>query len=212
LNILQRFVKYVFFSKSQKYLLELYNHGYLYERGFVKSKETGEVVFQDGSPAPWLSYPFLDFFLPRLTSSTSIFEYGMGNSTLCYDRMVDQLYAIEHDPAWFQKIHSKLLNSQNYKLVDEGDFVRSISLFERRFKVIIIDGLLRNECMTVCVDYLEEDGVIILDDSEREEYQTTMEGLQKRGFRSLGFVGMKAFGRHATETTLFYRSANWLNI
>lgn len=212
MNIIQRIIKYIFFSKDQKYLLELVNHGYLYDHGFVKSKVVGEVVFQDGSPAPWLSYPFLDFFLPKLDFSISLFEYGMGNSTLHYNTIIDHHFGIEHDAIWFEKLMERNLTRKSFKLVSEEEFVKSIALFERRFQLIIIDGIKRNECLKFCVDFLEPDGVIVLDDSERPQYSEEIDKLKQSGFKGLDFKGMKAFGRHASCTSLYYRENNWLNI
>jgi len=42
---------------------------------------------------------------------------------------------------------------------------------DEKFVVIIIDGLFRNECIRASVKHLSKDGIIILDDSERDDYE-----------------------------------------
>ena len=201
----------MFFSKSQKYVLELVAHGYLFDHGFVESKKTGDVVFKDGSPQPWLSYPFLDFFIPRLKNDISLFEYGLGNSTRYFSKKVIHHNGVEHDQSWFAKIE-KELGGDNFKFVDEANYVSSISDFGKKYNLIIVDGILREKCLMYCKDFLEEDGVIILDDAERNEYVESSNALLQQGFNRLDFVGMKAFGRHASSTAIFYKKGNWLNI
>lgn len=187
------------------------NHGYLFDNGFVRSKIEGEVVFKDGSPAPWLSYPFLEFFIPRLKSSISLFEYGLGNSSLFFMDKLGDHYGVEHDIVWYEKLQESI-DTEKLKLVKKKDFSDSISNFGRKFQVIIIDGILRNECLNKCTEFLEPDGIIILDDAEREEYAHEIKNLKLKGFKSLEFYGMKAFGRHSSSTNIYYRSNNWLNI
>lgn len=212
MNFLQRAVKYLFFSKSQKYLLELHSHGYLFDQGFVKSKDLDQVVFADGTPAPWLSYPFLDFFIPRLNKSFSLFEYGLGNSSLYYSTKIEDHFGVEHDSKWYEILMDKHLNGDNFKNCSDLDYINAIDSFDRKFDIIIIDGILREECIVKAMDYLTSRGVIILDDSERSIFLDSKELLRKAQFRSLPFFGMKAYGRHNSSTTVFYRPDNCLDI
>ena len=124
MNWLQRIVKRMFFSSDQRYLLEMYNHGYVFESGFIRSYKTKEVVFNDGGPAPWFNYSFLDFLMPRLSDSHVIFEYGLGNSTKYFNTISKHCYGVEHDEHWYSKLMSGSISKDNYYLLQGGEYVK----------------------------------------------------------------------------------------
>ncbi len=83
---------------------------------------------------------------------------------------------------------------------------------ELRFDVIIVDGLFRNECITASLMHLSEAGVIILDDSERDEYNEGIAFLIQSGFRQLNFSGIAPGIFFRKCTTIFYKDKNCMNI
>ena len=52
-----------------------------------------------------------------------------------------------------------------------GDYSKSVVSTDRKFSIIIVDGRDRVNCILKSTSSLSQDGVLILDDSEREEYQ-----------------------------------------
>ena len=60
------------------------------------------------------------------------------------------------------------------------------------------------------LECLANDGVIILDDSNR--YEETTAFLEEGEFRKLVFKGLKPNGHSVYESTIFYRDDNCLNI
>ena len=59
---------------------------------------------------------------------------------------------------------------------------------------------------------MTELGVIILDDSERKEYQQTFELMKQEGFKSLTFTSIKPLAFKLASTTVFYKKNNCLDI
>jgi hypothetical protein len=51
-------------------------------------------------------------------------------------------------------------------------------------------------------------GVLVLDDSEREEYRPGLEALQRAGFKSIAFWGISPGEFYNKSTTVFYRPDN----
>jgi tRNA A58 N-methylase Trm61 len=187
----------------------------LVDTGWINSFLSKEPVDKNDSPIPWLTYPAISFLSERLNIDLTIFEYGSGNSTLFYSKIVKKVIAVEHEKEWFEKIKSKLqANSEIVfsKLDYDGVYCKTIKNANQSFDIIIIDAEDRVNCIKHCFDKLRENGVIILDDSEREEYQEGIEILKQKGFRRLDFWGIAAGFIHQKNTTIFYRDSNCLNI
>ena len=52
--------------------------------GWFSEFKTGEPVDKNFEPLPWLTYPFIDFIIERLSKEFSVFEIGNGNSALIF--------------------------------------------------------------------------------------------------------------------------------
>ncbi len=121
------------------------------------------------------------------------FEWGSGSSTLYYGSRLpfgSFWQSIEHDADWYEQTALKIAqwNPQhmNVKHVppdrpwlnngDDGSYeiFRKYVLYPttlgKKFSVILVDGRARVQCMAVAWELLEDDGVMILHDAERSEY------------------------------------------
>ncbi|HMR18622.1 MAG TPA: FkbM family methyltransferase, partial [Sphingobacterium sp.] len=167
------------------------------------------------NPIPWLTYSFLDFLDGRLHNDMTLFEYGSGNSTLFFAKHVKYVRSIEHDRAWYDKVKTSAPENvmiSHIPMENISDYERAITLEPQLYDIILIDGRRRVACLKNAVDQLSERGVIILDDSEREEYSEAFTFLQERGFKHLPFSGIAIGAIHNKSTTVFYRANNTLAI
>ena len=187
---------------------------YLYESGWMQSYTSKKPINSAGEPMPWLSLPFVHFLEPKLKDNMQMFEYGAGYSTLYFKERVGLIHGVEHDKGWLDQIADHL-NSSNveiqYKSLDEG-YVKAIAQSGIKYDLIIVDGRMREQCALFAADYLSEQGVLILDDSEREKYGAVPLLLEKKGFKKIDFWGMALGGVHKKNTSLFYRANNILEI
>ncbi len=194
-----------------KLLLLHRREGYFVESGWINSLEKKLPVDKDDKPIPWLTYSFIEFLNGRLKSDQVIFEYGCGNSTLFYSQKVGNVTAAEHNREWYKKI-SKLIPSNvtllYNELIYDGDYCRIVKRLKKKYDIIIIDGRDRVNCIKNAVPALKADGVIVLDDSEREEYREGIELLLKKGFKKIDFWGFSPGLFYNKCTTLFYRTRN----
>jgi hypothetical protein len=92
-----------------------------------------------------------------------------------------------------------------------GEYCRSANRASP-YDIIVVDGRDRVNCIRHAVDALSEVGVIVLDNSEREEYGVACTFLESRGFRRLPLRGLAPLVNYVSETSLFYRSANVLGL
>ncbi|GAA0892351.1 hypothetical protein GCM10009122_20300 [Fulvivirga kasyanovii] len=199
--------------KRIKFLLGLNFSGFFLETGYFKSIEAGHPVDLEGNPIPWLSYSFLYFIDPRLNSKLRMFEYGSGNSTIYFAKRIKSITSVEHDPNWYKVVRSKVGGNAELHLLNlDETYVSQIQKTDSKFDLILVDGRMRVKCIMESYKYLSEDGVIIVDDSQREKYQEGLNFLLSNGFKKIDFWGASPYWFNLKCTTILYKSSNCLNI
>ena len=146
---------------------------FLRTSGYLRSAATKRPCRADGSPIPWMNYNVITFLEGRLSRDLSLFEYGSGNSTLFFSKLVGSVVSVENEPAWYNEISASMPN--NVKLVlcdllDADKYVASIGEHGRKFDVIVVDAAERSRCLEEAPAHLTDRGVILLDDASREAY------------------------------------------
>lgn len=197
-----------------KVLLSLGFKGYLADKGWFNAYLKQAAIDDTGNCIPWLTYSFIDFIQDRLNKSHAIFEFGSGNSTIFYSKYTKQVVAVEHDLNWYNKVKTLLANNAEliYCELQSGLYAQSVINTNRKFDIIIVDGRDRVNCCKTAVNALTEEGVIILDDSERENYKEAHLFLKNQGFKHLPFTGMAPGVILSKCTSVFYKSNNCLGI
>lgn len=189
---------------------------YLVKTGYVNSVLKLEPVDKSNLPIPWMNYSFLDFLKPRLKPTFEVFEYGSGYSTYYLCDKVKSIVSVEYDEEWFKKVKRELKGKGNVEITYcelSKNYAQVISTqVDKKFDLIFIDGRKRVACALNSIPFLSERGILILDDSWREEYEEIFIHFRSLGFRELSFTGLKAGGLILEKTTLFYREENVLDI
>ncbi len=215
---LAQFIKLLLSYKKLKNTTSLaLENAYLMEIGYIKSIEKGAPYSKDGAPIPWLTYSFLYFIEDRLKPDMSILEFGSGNSTLYWSKRVKTVESIEHDPNWYEKVKSmnlpKNANVSLKKVAEDGDYTKfSKTPYTPNFSIILVDGVERVSCLKNNYTLLEDNGVIVLDDSERKDYLTGINFLISKGFKKLDFWGLAPGVLNHKSTSIFYKGNNCLGL
>jgi hypothetical protein len=201
--------------KVLRALLSLRHEGYLLETGWFNSFNSNEPVDNKSQPIPWFTYPAIDFLSERLDKYMNVFEFGSGNSTIFFANRVQNIISVEHNKEWFEKI--KLLMTHNSKIsyVESNSsdlYIESLKINNRKFDIIIIDGIFRNECLVESVNHLTERGLVLLDDSERTDYREGINFILSNKFKRLDFYGIAPGILFKKCTTIFYKLGNILEI
>ncbi len=209
LRKLKKTVGYVTNLKVSRILLSLMNNGYLRERGWINSELSGLPVDKDNNPIPWCTYSYIDFISPFLTKNKTVFEFGAGYSTLFYATKVKAVISIDHDKSWITSLKKRVLGNvtlSHYNL--ESGYETSINTHDKLFDFIIIDGRRRVDCIRNSFNRIRSNGVIVLDDSEREHYQEGLKFLEENGFKKIDFWGIAPGYIHNKCTTVFCKDFN----
>lgn len=181
--------------------------------GWFRSYREKQSVDEDGNPVPWYTYPFTEFIKTRLRPDFTAFEYGSGNSTLWYASRISSITAVEHEREWFEFMKPKLSGNANVIFRERGaGYIRAVGEKDKKYQLIIIDGRDRVKSTLYAVKYLTDNGVLILDNSERHWYQEAKDYLRKNGFRRIDFTGMVPIVAQESTTSVFYRENNCLGI
>lgn len=215
MNKISSFLRIVTKPKRLQALLSFNHKGYLCEIGWLKSFDRKSPVDSHGNPIPWVTYSFIDFIKERLNKQHTVFEFGSGSSTSFYAKQAGIVVSVEHDKDWYEKIIStKPENAELIfcELVRNGDYCRVPLKLEETFDIIIVDGRDRVNCCKQSVGALSENGVIVLDDSERESYKEGINFLIKEGFKHLSFTGISPGLFYNKATSIFYKTNNCLNL
>lgn len=188
---------------------------YLNQQGWFLSSITESAVDMMGLPLPWYTYSAIAFILPRIKKNWTLLEFGSGNSTLWWSERVYQILSVEHDENWFSQMQAKIpgnVELRHVHLEYGGEYSKVPLQFTNLFDVIIIDGRDRVNCAKNSLASLKHDGVIIWDNSDRDDYAEGYTFLINNGFRRIDFWGMGPINAIGWCTSVFYRTENCMGI
>lgn len=141
---------------------------------------------------PWMRHRELTIILEVIENlqPKKCLEWGSGYSTLIFPELIHgdfKWISLEHDKKWSEKIKdmndcsnveihhistdcsSSSKNNNNFK-----EYVEFPNKFGK-FDLIFVDGRAREKCLIKGYKLLEDDGVIILHDANREKYHKPLE-------------------------------------
>lgn len=214
-KFITRWFPALFSLQSVYRFLVRYPNSYLNVTGWLESNRRGYPCKPNGSPLPWLNYPTIAFLENRLQKNMTLFEFGSGYSTLFFANLVARVEAVESDKSWYEKINKSIPG--NVKMFFEqqdvnGHYCRTILSSGSLFNIVIVDGRDRVNCVKQSVHKLTDDGVILLDDSQRDEYREVRLMMNDLGFLHLELEGLKPNGFERDSVSVFYRKKNCLGL
>jgi hypothetical protein len=189
----------------------------LKDEGWFKSFYTKKAINAQGKPIPWFTYSAIHFLAARLKPEFEVFEYGCGNSTLWLAERVKSIDAVEGDKDWVEYLKPKMPSKVKiiHHLVKEnenGKYAQAISETGKSYDIVIVDGRDRNNCVMQSERFLKENGILILDNSDRPDYQAGINFLLNKGYKKIDFIGNTSIVAMNSSTTIFYRPNNCLGI
>jgi hypothetical protein len=143
---------------------------------------------------PWIAGGAVEWLKENIKYEMKVFEYGSGGSTIFFSRYLKEFTSIEHNPIYYTLLKNRhLVNCNliysparnginkfsttdvNYQGMNFKNYVEQIDKFPNKyFDLIYIDGRSRSQCLKHSIIKVKNNGYILLDNSEREEYQNAI--------------------------------------
>ena len=135
---------------------------------------------------PWMAPGAIRYCEQHLRATDVALEWGSGRSTTWFAERVGALTSIEHDAAWYAKVHDELrardLRNVEYKLIpldpdkesgqiyfaddDLPAYVRAARTFEDgSVDFVSVDGAYRVSCALAAFPKLRSGGLLLVDDA-----------------------------------------------
>ncbi len=107
--------------------------------------------------------------------------------------------------AFFNKYHG-LAN------VEFANYAAKLMDFPKGFfDVIVVDGMARCLCSFVAAEYISNTGIIILDNSDRWQYNAVHQYLiDQKGFNRVDFHGLGPVNTYGWTTSIFFKQADFM--
>ena len=168
--------------------------------GHLLSKNKQEAIDTNNNPIPWFTYPSIDYLRQLDLSNKIMLEWGSGNSSLFFAQRVKELYSIDHNIEWYEKVKQFKIKNQTLVFADT-DYELKPKEFNVKFDIILIDGVKREACSKEATKMLNNGGLIILDNSDRHpEIANTFRDL---GFIEVDFHGLGPINDYTWTTSIF---------
>jgi hypothetical protein len=97
-----------------------------------------------------------------------VLEWGSGKSTDTFSRWAETVDSVEHNPAWVI-----LYPPKNVRIIFEPSqqlYPLQTGRFDE-YDLIFVDGICRPSCIKTASEIVTADGIVIVHDAERKEYQ-----------------------------------------
>jgi len=169
---------------------------FAHRTGYLRSAFKMAAVSKSGKPVPWYTYPSIDFLKYRKYEDKVILEFGGGQSTLWWATKAKHVVTLEGDKEWYEKIKGGMPNNVDLCYVSMESKETNVSQVKdsletkqySKYDVIIIDGLYRYEMIEIALCRLKDDGILVCDNADAEEYGF-YEGLKDSGLYRVDFFG-----------------------
>lgn len=183
---------------------------------WVKDRINRNTAIEQG--LPWISYPAIDYLRGFLKPDLKVFEWGIGGSTVFFTTHNCKVTTVESNEIWLNKVQQKLININTryspeiFFVPSETQQIESIKEYIAKVKenapwdIIFVDGLEENyisrlDCIKVAKNLIKHGGILILDDSWRENYSEVPRILNN--FRRLEFWGLGVARLGVTKTDVY---------
>jgi predicted O-methyltransferase YrrM len=129
---------------------------------------------------PWITTGAQVFFDKYFADNPSakVLEFGAGGSTIWFANKHIDCITVEHDEKWFHDVitHIKDMNLSVSIILKSRPYSDICNTFsDSYFDFILIDGRDRVECAYASESKLKSGGVLVLDNSERPQYEKIFE-------------------------------------
>jgi predicted O-methyltransferase YrrM len=206
---------------------------YLVETGWLRTADRKEAIDKNDRPLPWMTYPAIELLRRIARPGMAVFEFGSGGSTLWWRERVQRVVSVEHDEVWAKETGALArpaglpCNEQALgpylRHVEERTDTRTANggasdrdysaylsaLLEHpagTFDIVVIDGMARNTAAVIAAEVVKPGGLVVFDNSDRDDYLVGYQALRAAGLARLDFWGPGPINPYGWCTSIFTRT------
>lgn len=125
--------------------------------------------------------PLLEAFRP-----SRVFEWGPGVSTGLLANFADTVDTVEHSREWYEKYKADSPKNVSVYFEPSPEIYPYISGRFEKYDLIFVDGRDREHCLLEAKKKLAPDGIVVLHDAERAQYQDSVNSYNYKFFYDQG--------------------------
>jgi len=130
---------------------------------------------------PWIVPHAIPYLESIIRPHHNVLEFGSGGSTLWFADHALAVESIEHSRVWRNRVAAAMTGDDDKKielrLIPNYCKHDEIKL-RRKYDVIFIDGIHRRQCFKASIDRLADGGILIVDNSNRDEIKPIRDSLR----------------------------------
>lgn len=184
------------------------------ETGHLRSCLASRAMDRNGKPLPWYTYSAIQFLLTKDFSQKRVVEWGAGQSTFFWAEQAKEVVAFESDVAWYDHLRRFGPANARVYLISNGIQDADPLLGDEQFDVVVVDGLDRLRCIERSLNLVALNGVIIVDDAERDFGLVGGGGYadlyREAGLSRIDFYGYSPCNTTQHCTSMFFRESCFL--
>jgi len=159
----------------------------IYMTTLLPAPNEWQIKDEGGMIMPYFTHPFLEVLRGWNISDMDLFEWGAGFSTLWFSRRCRSITAVEHTEYWAKSLrvlavtmnergagnHTRAVFPAIVHIPTPSDNINHggiaqeycsyIDTYDRKYDIIIIDGIYRNQCVIKALQHIKKGGIIIFD-------------------------------------------------
>lgn len=142
---------------------------------------------EHGILMPWYTRPCLEWLDTIDLKDKLVFEYGCGYSTLWYKSRNAEVYGVDDNERW------ALLSGSSLQ-ISAYEYIHDLTDYGTRFDIIIVDGILRDQCAVEAMNHLKSGGYLIIDNWDQPSVEPNDWTLTKRAIEVMKYTVYKEPG------------------
>lgn len=167
---------------------------------------------------PWYTFGAIDYLQDFVDQSSNlkVLELGAGYSTLWWSLRASKVVSLERNRDWSRRILAVLEENgaDNVDIISpreksdwqsENEYMQTLSTICGEFDVVVIDDIHRGAVLVEVLNRLKPVDLIVLDDSERNEYKDSISRFESQNNKSgkYSYFGSSPYHFVEKETTIW---------
>jgi predicted O-methyltransferase YrrM len=168
--------------------------GYLHYKLFLEKKKPFE------ERCLWVNIGLNKYIKDYVNKNMQILEFGAGGSTLFFSDNCEKVDSVEESEDW-KKIVKNNFKKNNVKFYNS----KKLPSKKNKYDIVLVDGGDRKRYSKLALDYVKDNGIVIIDNIEREKEKKYFDQIRDNFNNYKIFSGFAMDKAGYTSTAVLYK-------